>query len=353
MQSTANLPVIGLDLAKTVFQLHIVDTESGEIQRRQIKRAKLAEFFAKCQRSLVAMEACGSSHHWARAIQSLGHEVKMLPAQHVKAFLLRDKTDAMDAQAIWVAAQQPHIKSVPVKSERQQTCMALHGMRRQLMKMRIMQTNALRGVLAEFGIALPAGHNKLLKTIQGELARAQQDDQLTADLVLSLQEQLKRIDALQDDIDRLGQRLRAIIKEDRQMQAIQQIPGVGDLTASALVAAVGDFSTFKSGRQFASWVGLVPRQTGTGGKTKQLGISKQGDTYLRTLLIAGARSVLARSEKSGWISRLLERRHYNVAVVALANKMARTVWAILVKGAAFDQGKWNPLEPVGTAAISV
>jgi len=219
----------------------------------------------------------------------------------------------MDAQAIWVAAQQPHIKPVPVKSERQQTCLALHGMRRQLMKMRIMQTNALRGILAEFGIALPVGHTKLLKTIQGEIARAQQADQLSADLVISLQEQLRRIDALQGDIDQLSQRLRAMIREDRQMQAIQQIPGVGDLTASALVAAVGDFSAFKSGRQFASWVGLVPRQVGTGGKTQQLGISKRGDTYLRTLLIAGARAVIARSEKSSWINRLLERRHYNVA----------------------------------------
>ena len=219
MQSTANLPVIGLDLAKTVFQLHIVDIESGEIQRRQIKRAKLAEFFAKCQRSLVAMEACGTSHHWARVIRSLGHEVKMLPAQHVKAFLLRDKTDAMDAQAIWVAAQQPHIKSVPVKTERQQTCMALHGMRRELMKMRIMQTNALRGILAEFGIALPVGYNKLLKTIQGELARAQQADQLTPVLVLSVQEQLKRIDALQDDIDQLEQRLRAMIRDQTGLRA--------------------------------------------------------------------------------------------------------------------------------------
>jgi transposase len=350
MQSTANLPVIGLDLAKTVFQLHIVDIVSGEIQRRQLKRAKLAEFFAKCQRSLVAMEACATAHHWARLIQYLGHEVKMLPAQHVKAFLLRDKTDAMDAQAIWVAAQQPHIKPVPVKTERQQTCMALHGMRRQLMKMRIMQTNALRGILAEFGIALPVGHNKLLKTIQGEIARAQQADQLSADLVISLQEQLKRIDALQEDIDQLSQRLRAMIREDRQMQAIQQIPGVGDLTASALVAAVGDFSTFKSGRQFASWVGLVPRQVGTGGKTQQLGISKRGDTYLRTLLIAGARAVIARSEKSSWINRLLERRHYNVVVVALANKMARTAWAVLAKGAAFDQVKWHPLEPLSTGA---
>ena len=148
------------------------------------------------------------------------------------------------------------------------------------------------------------------------------------------------------DIDHLGQRLLAMIREDRQMQAIQQIPGVGDLTASALVAAVGDFSTFKSGRQFASWVGLVPRQVGTGGRTQQLGISKRGDTYLRTLLIAGARSVIARAERSSWITRLLERRHYNVVVVALANKMARTAWAVLAKGAAFDQVKWNPLEPV-------
>lgn len=167
----------------------------------------------------------------------------------------------------------------------------------------------------------------MLKAVQGELAKAQLDDLLPADLVLSLQEQLKRIDALQADIDHIGQRLRVMIREDRQMQAIQQIPGVGELTASALVAAVGDFSTFNSGRQFASWAGLTPRQVGTGGKTKQLGISKRGDTYLRTLLIAGARAVIARADRSSWITRLLERRHYNVGVVALANKMARTVWA--------------------------
>lgn len=157
MQTTATLPVIGLDLAKSVFQLHIVDVETGEIQRRQIKRARLTEFLAKCEPSLVAMEACGSSQFGARTIRSLGHQVKLLPAQHVKAFLLCDKTDAMDAQAIWVAAQQPHIKPVPVKTERQQSCMALHGMRRQLMKLRIMQTNALLGLLAEFGIAMPVG----------------------------------------------------------------------------------------------------------------------------------------------------------------------------------------------------
>jgi transposase len=214
------------------------------------------------------------------------------------------------------------------------------------MKMRIMQTNALRAIVGEFGIALPVGHNKLLKTIQGELAKAQQANLLAADLVVSIQEQLKRINAMQDDIDQIGQRLHAMIQEDRQMQAIQQIPGVGDLTASALVSAVGDFSSFKSARQFASWVGLTPRQVGTGGKTQQLGLSKRGDTYLRTLLIAGARAVVSKAQKSSWITRLLERRHFNVAVVALANKMARTAWAILAKGAAFDQVRWNPVEQV-------
>jgi transposase len=252
----------------------------------------------------------------------------------------------MDAQAIWVAAQQAHILPVPVKSERQQACMALHGMRRQLMKMRIMQTNALRGILSEFGIVLPVGHSHLLKAIQGELAKAQQEDRLPADLVVTVQEQLRRVEALQDDIDHIGHRLHATIREDRQMQAIQQIPRVGELTASALVAAVGDFSTFKSGRQFASWVGLTPRQVGTGGKTQQLGISKRGDTYLRTLLIAGARAVIAKAQKSDWVMRLLERRHHNVVVVALANKMARTAWAVLARGAAFDRLKWNPLEQV-------
>jgi transposase len=348
MQSIANLPVVGLDLAKSVFQIHSVDMDSGEIERRQIKRARLTEFFAKRQPSLIAMESCGSAHHWGRTLQTLGHQVKLLPAQHVKAFLLRDKTDAMDAQAIWTAAQQPHIKGVPLKSVRQQSCMALHGIRSQLMKMRIMQTNALRGILAEFGIVLPVGHSQLLKSIQGELARCEQDNLLPAELVASAQEQIKRIDLLQADIERVEQRLRATLREDRQMQAIHDIPGVGDLSASALVAAVGDFSTFKSGRQFASWVGLTPRQVGTGGKTQQLGISKRGDAYLRTLLIGGARAVIARSQQTPWMQQLLQRRHYNVVAVALANKMARTVWAVLAKGHSFDPVRWNPQQPATT-----
>lgn len=346
MKSSAQLPVIGLDIAKSVFQIHLVDGETGEIQRRQLKRAKVAEFFANCKRSVVALEACGGAHHWARTLRAMGHEIKLLPPKYVRAFVLRDKTDALDAQAIWVAAQQPHIKEVPVKSEQQQACLALHSLRRQLMKMRIMQTNALRGLLHEFGIVLPVGHDKLLKSVQGELAKAQQENRLPDILVMSLQEQLRRIAALQEDIEELNRRLAAVLRQNQQMLAVQAIPGVGALTATAVVATVGDMSTFKSGRQFAAWLGLTPRQMGTGGKTQQHGISKQGDTYLRTLLISGARAVICRSTRSCWIDRLLQRRPLNVVVAAFANKMARTVWAVLAKGRPFDLVKWNPAETV-------
>lgn len=344
MKSNAQLPVIGLDIAKNVFQLHIVDAETGEIQRRQLKRAKVAEFFVSREPSMVAIEACGGAHHWARTLLGMGHRVKLLPAKHVRAFVLRDKTDALDAQAIWVAAQQPHIKEVPVKSEQQQACLALHSMRRQLMKMRIMQTNALRGLLHEFGIVLPVGHDKLLKSIQEKLAKAQHDNRLPDIVMVSVQEQLKRVETIQEDIDGLNRRLAAVLKQNQQMLAVQAIPGVGPLTATAVVATVGDIFTFKSARQFAAWLGLTPSQVGTGGKTKQLGISKRGDTYLRTLLISGARAVVCRSSRGNWIDRLLLRRHLNVVVTALANKMARTIWAVLAKGQAFDQVKWNPTD---------
>lgn len=278
MSEAASLPIIGLDIAKNVFQVHQVDSETGEIRRRQIRRAKVVEFFSKLAPSLVAMEACGGAHHWARALIRLGHKVKLLPAQHVKAFLLRDKTDALDAQAIWIAAQQKHLKEVAVKSEHQQACLTLHSMRQQLMKVRIMQTNALRGLLYEFGIALPVGHARLPVAAREEISRAQLDGQLPEVVVLSMQEQLKRIDLIQEDIDQLGRRLAEVLRQNQQMLAITEIPGIGPLTATALVASVGDISMFKTARQFASWLGLTPRQTGTGGKTQQHGISKRGDT---------------------------------------------------------------------------
>jgi transposase len=346
MNATSQLPVIGMDIAKNVFQLHRVDDETGEIERRKLRRGKVAEYFGNREPLMVAMEACGGAHHWARVLQQLGHQVKLLPPKHVRAFVLRDKTDALDAQAIWVAARQPHIRQVPVKSEQQQACLSLHRIRSQLMKIRIMQTNALRGLLYEFGIVLPEGHKKLLLMVHEALATAQQLHQVPDVLILSIQEQLHRVDALQMDIDQLDKRLAAMVKQNQQMSAVQAIPGIGPLSATALVASATDITAFKSGRQFAAWLGLTPRQVGTGGKTQQLGISKRGDAYVRSLLIHGARSIVSRSVPASWIGRLQQRRHFNFAVAAMANKMARTAWAVLAKGSAFDGLKWAPNELV-------
>jgi len=288
------------------------------------------------------MEACGSAHHWARVLIGLGHEVTLLPAARLRPFVLRDKTDARDAQAIWAAAGMGHILPVPVKSEQQQTCLALHRMRAQLMKMRIMQTNALRGLLYEFGIVLPEGHRALLQRLPSELAGAA--TRLPAVFITSIEEQLQRVRSFQEDIDRLDKRLAALARSNQQMRSVQSIPGIGPLTATALVATAGQISQFKSSRQFAAWLGLTPRQTGTGGKIGQLDISKRGDAYVRTLLMHGARAVIARGKHSAWLQALLARRPYNVVVAALANKLARTAWAVLVKGHAFDPARWSPAE---------
>lgn len=341
MKRTAELPVIGMDIAKNVFHIHLVDAENRE-KRLKLKRSQVASYFANCQPALVAMEACGSAHHWGRTLQAQGHQVKLLPPTQVKPFVVRDKTDARDAQAIWVAAKQPHIREVPVKSEQQQACLALHRIRSQLMKVRIMQTNALRGLLYEFGVVLPEGHHALLQKIQPELAKA--GDKLPGVITESVLEQLTRINKLQEDIDHIDGRLAALGKQNPQMQTLQTIPGIGPLTATALAATVTDIHGFRSGRQFAAWLGLTPQQTGTGGKIRQLGISKRGDPYVRTLLIHGARAIIARCSRSAWITALLLRRPYCVVVAALANKLARTAWAVLTKGKAFDQVKWCPNE---------
>jgi transposase len=342
MKRTAELPVIGMDIAKNVFQIHIVDWETGEIERAKLKRDKVLQFFVNRQPALVAIEACGGAHYWGRILQAHGHLLKLLPAKQVRPFVVRDKTDARDAQAIWVAAQQPHIRAVPVKSEQQQACLALHRMRSQLMKMRIMQTNALRGLLYEFGIVLPEGHHALLEKIKPEMAKA--EDRLPGVITQSVMEQLVRIGKLQEDIDQLDRRLVALGKTNTQMQALQTIPGIGPLTATALAATATDIQGFRSGRQFADWLGLTPRQTGTGGKIRQLGISKRGDPYVRTLLMHGARAIIARCGRFAWVTTLLQRKPYCVVVAALADKLARTAWAVLTKGAAFDQVRWNPSE---------
>lgn len=325
--------VIGMDIAKQVFQLHTVNRSSGTIERIKLRRAEVLPFFANYPISLVAIEACGSAHWWARQLQQLGHEVRLLAPRSVRPFVLRNKTDAADAQAIWTAVQQPGACTVAIKQVDQQAILSLHRLRAQLLKFRIMQSNALRGLFYEFGMILPEGYAALVKVMPDAFAQA--ENQVPELLLESLREQWQRMLRLDEEIQLLERRLKRCMRECRDCRALAEIPGIGLLTATAAVAAIGEAKSFHSGRQFAAWLGLVPRQTGTGGRTRQLGLSKRGDTYLRTLLMHGARSILAKGQKSAWVERLLARRPYNVVVAALANKLARTVWAVLAKGSPY------------------
>lgn len=335
------LTVIAIDIAKKVFQLHWVDPDTGVIERLRLKRTQVLPWFANRQPSLVMMEACGGAHEWGRQLHCLGHHVRLLPARTVRPFVQRNKTDAADAQAIWTAGQQPGAKFVAVKNEAQQVVLSLHRLRAQLMKMRIMQTNELRGLLSEFGIVLSEGHRALLRELPAALQEAQ--DRLPAMFIDSLREQVQRIDALQIDLGTIERRLSQQLRETPSCKVLAEIPGVGLLTATAVVASMGSPTAFKDGREFAAWIGLVPRQTGTGGRIRQLGISKRGDAYLRTLLMHGARAVV-RSDRATswpWLTELMKRRPYSVVVAAVANKLARTIWAVLAKGQQWRPHAWQ------------
>jgi len=310
-----NRIVVGVDIAKRVFQLHWVEPQTGEIVALQVKREKFLEHFGNRSKSLIGMQACGGSQHWARALQKLGHEAKLLSARMVKPFVVGNKNDAADARGIWMAVQQTGIKAVAVKSEEQQAVLALHRMREQLVKFRTAQINGLRGLLTEYGEVMPQGRAGIKRDIPGALGR------------------------LSEQIGRIERRLRQWQREDSATQRIAAIPGVGLLSATAAVATMGDAKVFKSGREFAAWLGLLPRQSGTGGRVRLLGISKRGDKYLRTLLIHGARAVLTHSKSPPeWLTELLKRRPKNVAVAALANKMARTIWALTAHEPAYQSG---------------
>lgn len=326
----------GVDLAKRVFQVHWVDMDTGEINRRQLKREQLVQFFAKQASALIAMEACGSAHYWARCFANFGHQVRLIAPSFVRPFVKRNKTDVADAQAIWEAAQRPEMRFVAVKSEGQQAVLTLHRVREQLVKMRRMQINQIHGLLYEFGAAVHSGQHSM-----DDAARALTEiaDTLPAMVIDTLREQLHRIEALASDIRAIEHRLSAWKRQDEAATRLAAIPGVGLLTATAAIATIGDARTFRSGREFAAFIGLVPRQSGTGGRVKLLGISKRGDVYLRTLLIHGARSVLSHpTHLSDSLQRLLTRRPFNVAVVALANKMARTIWALLAHERTYQPG---------------
>jgi transposase len=265
-----------------------------------------------------------------------GHQVKLMPAEFAKAFYIRNKNDAADARAVWLAVQQPS-KAVAIKTEAQQAVLALHRMRQQLVKFRTMQINSLRGLLTEYGEVMGKGRAALDKAIPAALARV--SDRLPTVLIDTLREQWNGLTKLDEQITVIERRLRQWMLEDKAVKAITEIPGVGVLTATAAVATMGDAKSFRSAREFAAWVGLVSKQTGSGGKVTLLGISKRSDTYLRTLLIHGTRSVLHHVKEPGpWVEQINKRRPPNVVIVALANKMARTIWAILAHDRPYQKG---------------
>jgi transposase len=332
------ISVVGLDLAKNVFQVHAVDEAGEVVLRKALSRAQLPRFFANLSPCLIGMEACGGAHYWARTLTGLGHRVRMMAPMFVKPYLKSNKNDRNDAEAICEAVQRPHMRFVTPKTPEQQAVLHLHHARRQLVRQRVALGNHIRSVLAEYGICLPQG----VKVVSRRVPEILEDGEnglpmLTRHLLAELKE---GHDQLLERAQRLDRQLKAWHGASDQSQRLEGIPGVGVLTATALAATVADGRGFRNGRQLAAYLGLVPRQASSGGKDRLLGISKRGDGYLRSLLIHGARAVIhhiRRRLKAGqpggnpWIEKLLQRCHVNEVAVALANKMARVAWVLLVR----------------------
>lgn len=338
----------GLDIAKNVMQLHWVEAGTGEIGRRKLARAKLAAYFAELQPVRIVMEACGSAHHWARVFVGLGHEVELLPAVQVRPFVRSNKDDAADARAIWLAAQQSDIRRVPQKSVQQQAVLALHRTRQHWVSVRTATVNSLRGLLYEFGVVLRGGRKAGLKALAEQ--RAAIDEQIPETMRGLVDGQLHTLGQIGERIDALEHQIAALQKQLEGARELDQVPGIGVLGATALAATLGDGKAWRSGREFSASLGLVPAHAGTGGKVRIGHLSKRGDPYLRTLLIHGARSVIEHAKhKPKWLEQLLARRPVNVAVVALANKMARTAWALVAHGRTY-QRDWQSARPGSAAA---
>jgi transposase len=329
------ITTVGLDLAKTVFQVHAVSGAGEVVVRRALRRAQVISFFSKLAPCLVGMEACGTSHHWARELTGLGHEVQLMPPVYVKPYVKRGKTDAADAEAICEAVRRPTMRFVPIKSVDQQAALALHRTRDLLVRQRTQLVNMIRAVLAEFGIEIPKGITYALAFVRRVVAGEAQDiPQLAAKVIGVLAEQALEGQAR---IRRLERELLAWHRASELSQRIATVPGVGLLGATALAATVTDPAQFRSGRQFAAWLGLTPLQNCSGGKERLGRISKMGDQYLRRLLINGMTSLVARNVRrpdmaDQRINALLARKPLRVATVAMANHAARAIWAIMTRG---------------------
>ncbi len=328
------LQTLGIDLGKTVFHVVGLDLTGKVVIRKKCSRKQLLAFTANLQVQLIGMESCSGSHFLGRALRAQGHEVRLMPAQYVKPYVQTNKSDFLDAEAIAEAVQRPRMRFVPIKTEEQLDLQALHRVRERWVMRRTAVVNQIRSLLLERGLTLPKGR----RYVDQMLPRILEDATLRlSDSFRVLLAQLKvELDQLTGRIGQIDTVIQQRAREDEACQRLTTIPGIGPMIATALIAAVGNGSAFRKGRDLAAWVGMVPRQCSTGGKQKLLGISKRGNKYLRTLFIQGARSVVQQRHKqapglSSWLAQLLERAHQNVVIVALANKMVRMAWAVLCK----------------------
>ena len=331
------ITTIGLDIAKNVFQVHGIDAAEKVVVRKQLRRSQVLAFFKALPPCLIGMEACATAHYWARELTKLGHQVRLMPAKDVKAYVKRNKNDAADAEAICEAVRRPTMRFVQIKSPEQQGRLMQHRTRDLLMRQRTQVINALRAHLAELGITAAQG-NAGLKELLAIIA-SDEDERLPADAHAILIVLAAELQAMQTLIASIEKRIMAQHRANEESQRVETIPGIGVVGATAITATVTDPKVFRSGRDFAAWIGLVPRQDSTGGKQKLGPISKQGDRYLRRILVVGAIAVLRRArqqpEKYPWLTQLLARKPFKVVAVALANKMARIAWALLAKGGTY------------------
>lgn len=331
------ITTIGIDLAKSVLQVHGADERGKPVLRKQLKRHQVMAFFANMEPCVIGMEACGSSHHWARQLQSLGHEVKLISPQFVKPFVKTNKHDVADAEAICEAVSRPTMRFVPIKNVEQQAMLSLHRAREGFIADRTATANRIRGLMAEFGLIIPQG----IRHVRSRIPELIEDatNELPGMFRRLIDQLLSHLRGLDQQIDMIEKEIHAWHRNHAESQRLEQVPGIGVLIATAMIAMIGDARNFKSGRELAAWIGLVPRQHSTGGKQTLLGISKRGDPYLRKQLIHGARALVyhagRKANPDNWLSKLVTRRNTNVAVVAQANKTARIVWAMLAHGRDF------------------
>jgi transposase len=331
---------IGLDLAKYVFHLHGVDARGKIVLRKTLRRSGVAPFFANLPHCLVGMEASNGAHYWAKTLADLGHDVRLISPQFVTPYVKSNKNDRNDAEAICEAVGRPNMRFVPVKSAEQLAIQAIHRIRSRLVGDRVRLANQIRGLLGEHGVVIPQEIGNLRRGLPRVID--EETNGLTGmmrELIGELREELSDLD---DRITIYDRKISELYRTSEACQRLGMIEGIGPITATALLAAAGDGKCFKNGRQFAAWIGLVPRQRSSGGRSRLLGISKRGDRYLRTLLIHGARAALSRTQgkqdpRSRWLLNMRDRRHTNIVAVALANKNARIAWSLLARATTYDQ----------------